>query len=187
MGLILASSSVYRKALLERLRLDFKCISPEIDESPHPNEGHIDLVRRLATEKAQSVLSQNSSDVCIGCDTIASCDDKIFGKPMNLEASMIQLKSMVGKKVMFYTGVCVASDAKILTHMVPTTVIFRQNISDAKLKLYCELEKPFHSSGSFRSETSVVNLIECMISDDPTAIVGIPLIKLSQMLEKVGL
>lgn len=186
MRIILASSSPYRKELFARLRLAFESTSPDIDETPHEHEDPIDLVNRLAKEKALTVLSANPDALTIGSDTLVSFGQTILGKPHTFEEAVRQIKSMLGKTVMFYTSVCVACQDKTLLAMVPTKVVFKDDVSDSQIERYCSLEEPFYSCGAFKSETSVVALITQMQSDDPTAIVGLPLIKLSEMLTELG-
>ncbi len=186
MKLILASSSPYRKDLFMRLKLNFECISPDVDETQLPNETDTQLVKRLSLSKAQSALNNYPDSICIGCDTVASLNQEVLGKPKTFDIAVSQLKKMSGQTVQFLTGISVvAPNHQPLCAMVPSTVIFRE-LSEAKIRKYCELEEPFHSCGSFKSETTACALIEKLTSDDPTAIIGLPLIELTKMLEQVN-
>lgn len=188
MRLVLASSSPFRKTLLERLGLPFETFSTDVDETPLKNEDPHELVARLAMLKAQSANAQFPDAACIGCDTLAFVENKELGKPFTFEQAVDQLKHMSGQKVTFLTAVCLHAQAKDirLCEVVPTIVQFRE-LTDQMIEKYLIKEQPYYSSGSFKSETSACTLISAQTSDDPTAIIGLPLIQLCLMLEKAGL
>lgn len=184
-AIILASSSIYRKELFSRLGLDFTCFSPDINENLDISE-HSALTETLAVQKAQKGQQFYPNAISIGSDTIATLGETRLGKPNNHESAVSQLMSMSGQTVLFYTGIAVASpNMEPLKAHIITTVQFR-TLSSATIEAYLEKERPYKSSGSFKSETSAVALINCCQSSDPTAIIGLPLITLSQMLNEVG-
>lgn len=186
--LILASSSIYRKELLERLKIPFSCFSSDIDESPHPRESVQDMVLRLSKEKSRVCSQQHPNAICIGSDEVAAIDNQILGKPGNKETAMIQLSSMSGQQVKFYTGVCITAQFKNYhdCRLSITTLTFKK-LTPSMIENYLEKEKPYQSAASFKSETLGSALIEKFESDDPTGIIGLPLIMLCDMLEKVGI
>jgi len=184
-AIILASSSIYRKELFSRLGLDFTCFSPDINENLDIKE-HSVLTETLAVQKAQKGQQFYPNAISIGSDTIATLGEKRLGKPHDHEKAVSQLTSMSGQTVLFYTGVAVVCpNMPILKTHIITTVKFR-NLSSTTIEAYLRKEQPYKSSGSFKSETSAIALIDCCQSSDPTAIVGLPLIALSQMLKEVG-
>lgn len=186
--LILASSSIYRKALLERLKIPFTCFAPDIDESPRPGENISDLVLRLSKEKSEFCNDKYTDAVCIGSDELAAIDNEALGKPGDKANAIKQLTLMSGNQVKFYTGVCVS--AHYLKHhecrLSITTLTFKK-LTASMIENYLEKEKPYHSAASFKSETLGSALIEKFECDDPTGIIGLPLIMLCEMLEKVGI
>jgi len=183
--ILLASSSKYRKALFERLKIPFESFSPNIDESRHPNEKISDFVKRLSIEKAAVALARFEKHVCIGSDEVAALGDSLLGKPGNKANAIAQLKQLSGQKICFYTGVCVKADHYQGCQLSTTTVWFR-NLSDTMIENYIEKEQPFESAASFKSETLGCALVERMEADDPSAIIGLPLISLCRMLEEAG-
>lgn len=188
MNLVLASSSPFRQALLERLGLPFRCYTSDIDETPLLGELPETLVSRLAKLKAQAAHQAFPNAVCIGCDTLAFIDQQELGKPLNYENAVAQLNQMSGQKVVFLTAVCVSTQHNplCLCEVVPTEVKFR-SLNESTIKAYLDKEHPFYSSGTFKSETSACALIESQKSDDPTAIIGLPMIRLCHMLEQAGI
>ena len=186
-NLILASTSPYRRSLLERLRLPFICQAPDTDETPLPNEAPVDLVYRLALAKATSVSSANHAATVIGSDQLASLDGQILGKPGNHDAATIQLRSCSGRRVDFYTGVAVvrADSGFQEVHVEPFTVVFRE-LSDAMIDNYLHLEQPYDCAGSFKCEGLGIALFSRLQGDDPTALEGLPLISLVSMLNAAG-
>ncbi|MCH7882266.1 MAG: septum formation protein Maf [Proteobacteria bacterium] len=186
--LILASSSPYRKALLGRLHLDFDCYSPDIDETRLDNEAASDYVRRLAEQKALALGDRFTDAVIIGSDQCALLDDRILGKPGNYENALKQLKAAQGKTIVFHTGVCVLHAAKGFKQVddIIYSVEFR-HLSDQQLSHYLQVEQPYQCAGSIQSEGYGACLFSKMYGDDPTALVGLPLIRLIAMLESAGI
>lgn len=186
--LILASSSPYRKELLERLHLTFDCYSPDIDETRLDNEAATDYVCRLAEQKALALSERFTDAVIIGSDQCALLEDQILGKPGNFENALIQLKAAQGKTVVFHTGVCVLQVSKQLKLVdnIKYSVEFR-HLSDQQLSHYLNLEQPYQCTGSIKSEGYGTCLFSKMYGDDPTALVGLPLIRLITMLETAGI
>lgn len=186
-NIILASSSIYRKSLLQRLRLDFSCISPDIDESRFENESAGDYVRRLAEQKAAIIAGSRPDAFVIGSDQCAVLGDNILGKPGNHQNALKQLREAQGKRVVFHTGLCVMRKNTGFCEVdeVLYEVIFRQ-LNDAQLENYLRSEQPYQCAGSFRSEAYGITLFDKMRGDDPTALVGLPLIRLTRMLEEAG-
>lgn len=186
--LILASSSPFRKQLLQRLQLDFECVSPQVDESLLAGETAPVYVRRLAQAKARAVAAQHADAIVIGSDQCALLDGEILGKPGTHERALQQLRRAQGKRVVFHTALCVmhrASDLELLDE-VPFTVEFRQ-LSDRQLEHYLRVEQPYQCAGSFKAEGYGACLFRRMHGDDPNALIGLPLFKLTQMLEAAGI
>ncbi|MGE3317669.1 MAG: nucleoside triphosphate pyrophosphatase [Candidatus Berkiella sp.] len=186
--LLLASSSIYRQELLGRLKIPFESYSPDIDETPKNGESLEALVLRLSKEKAKAGVMQFPEAVCIGSDEIAALENTILGKPLTHENAIQQLTRMSGQKVDFLTGVCVYAPKLSFEdcRLVTTTVIFKK-LTPSMIENYLQKEQPYQSAGSFKSETLGSALIDKMQSDDPTAIIGLPLITLCHMLNKVGI
>ncbi len=187
-SLVLASSSIYRRELLSRLKYPFITYAPEIDETPHPDETITDMVLRLSREKALAALRNNPGCVCIGSDEVAALENTILGKPLNHENAIKQLKQMSGQVVIFYTGVCVAGPdlTRVDTRLALTTVKFR-SLTQTMIENYLHKEQPYSNAASLKSETFGSALLERFESDDPTAIIGLPLIMLCEMLRQVGI
>ncbi|MDJ0861832.1 MAG: nucleoside triphosphate pyrophosphatase [Gammaproteobacteria bacterium] len=186
-GLILASTSPFRRQLLERLGVPFSTVNPEVDESRLEGESAEDLVRRLAEAKARSVATHQPHAMVIGSDQVAVLGDRILGKPGNKERAVAQLTACAGRRVQFLTGLCVADVAsdRVQVDIVPYSVTFR-SLSPAQILAYVEREEPYNSAGSFRSEGLGIALFERMSGEDPTALVGLPLIRLVAMLQAAG-
>jgi septum formation protein len=187
-GLILASTSRYRRELLQRLRLPFVVVSPEVDEAAAPGEGPAALAQRLALAKANAVAAQEPQAVVIGSDQVAELDGVALGKPGNHERATQQLRSMSGRAVRFHTAVAVAraSSGFLQQALVTVTVRFRE-LSDQEIERYLLLEQPYDCAGSAKCETLGIVLAAAIESDDPTALVGLPLIRTSAMLRAAGL
>ena len=185
--LILASTSIYRKELLTRLGLPFITASPQVEETPLPGESPEQLVRRLAEAKARAVAGQYPNDFIIGSDQVAVIGDQILGKPGNHERAVAQLRMASGKRLVFLTGLCLLNSSSGLaqTDVVPFAVVFRR-LSDRHIADYLRREQPYHCAGSFKSEGSGIALCERFEGEDPTALVGLPLIRLTRMLEQEG-
>lgn len=185
--IILASSSPFRKSLLARLQLTFECTSPNIDESSQPNESPKQLVARLAKSKALAIASTESNAIIIGSDQVATCEDRILGKPGTIEKATEQLKYVSGKTVTYQTGLCVLN-SKTQTSQVEVIsfhVDFRC-LTDKMIASYLSKEPAIGCAGSFKSEALGVALTNRMHGDDATALVGLPLISLVKMLETEG-
>ena len=186
--LILGSTSRYRRELLERLRLPFEVRSPEVDETPLPGERPAALAQRLALAKAQAVSKAFPDAVVIGSDQVADLDGEPIGKPGTHERAVGQLRAMRGRSVVFQTAVAVvrASTGYIGTALAPVTVRFRQ-LSDAEIEHYLRTEQPYDCAGSAKSETLGIALLDAIDSDDPTALVGLPLIRTCALLRAAGI
>lgn len=186
--LILASSSVYRRTLLERLRLPFGIVSPEIDETPRPGESPEKTSERLAAEKARKVGLSHPDALIIGCDQVAVLDGLQIGKPYTFENAFGQLKAMRGKTVVFHSALCLynAKTDRIQSAVVPCSVTFR-DYTDEQIGNYLKLDEPYHCAGSAKSEGLGIALIASMKGDDPNALIGLPLIALIDMLKNEGI
>ncbi len=185
--LILGSTSVYRSGLLARLRLPFEVHAPEVDETPLPGEAPAALAQRLALAKAHAVARLHPEAVVIGSDQIADLDGQPIGKPGTHERAVAQLRSMSGRSVVFQTAVAVvcASSAYVGTALVPVRVRFRE-LSDEEIELYLRAEQPYDCAGSAKSETLGIALLQAIESDDPTALIGLPLIRTCALLRAAG-
>lgn len=185
--LILASTSVFRRELLARLQLPFTTVAPEVDEAPLPGETPAETAERLAVTKARAVAHLFPSGLIIGSDQVAFCGSRQFGKPGSKENAVAQLQSMRGKTVIFHTAVCLldAKSGRIQVAGIPTEVRFRL-FSDEEIHQYLEREDVLNCAGSAKSEGLGITLLDYMRSDDPTALVGLPLIALSRMLRAEG-
>ncbi len=186
--LILASTSRYRRELLERLRLPFEVRAPEVDETPLSGEPPAALAQRLALAKARAVAAQFPDAVVIGSDQVADLDGEPVGKPGTHERAVVQLRAMRGRSVVFQTAVTIVrgSTGYIGTALVPVTVRFRA-LSDAEIDLYLLAETPYDCAGSAKVETLGIALLEAVESDDPTALVGLPLIRTCALLRAAGI
>jgi len=187
MRIILASSSPFRKELFARLLLPFECFSPHIDESSKPGEPHEALVRRLSEEKAMKAAQRFPNSLCIGADEIASFNGSILLKPENHETAIEHLRAMRDKWVTFLTGTSVFNPKteKTQTIVVPTKIHFKP-LTDEMIENYLLKVKPYQCAASFQSETLGSALIDKFESEDPTAIIGLPLIALTKILEEAG-
>ncbi len=190
--LILGSSSAYRRALLERLGIPFSVISPDIDETPLANEHPAATARRLAREKAQAVARQLPADqkntLIIGSDQVAVVGNQLYGKPGNHEKAVAQLQSLSGKTVVFETALCLydALNDHAQEELVSTEVEFRALTLD-EIDAYLRREPAYDCAGSAKSEALGIALLDRLSGDDPTALVGLPLIALCRMLRHAGL
>jgi len=185
--IILASSSPFRKELLQRLQLNFDTVSPEVDETAKNGELPEDLVTRLSQMKALAVAKNHPKALIIGSDQVAVLDGAVLGKPGNHEKATEQLLAASGKRVSFLTGLCLfdSRNDTLQISVVPFNVEFRQ-LSPAMIEAYLQHEKPYQCAGSFKSEGLGITLFERLDGDDPTALIGLPLIQLTRMLEKAG-
>ena len=185
--LILASTSRYRASLLKRLGLNFECIAPKTDESPFENETPKALAERLAIAKASAVAQQHNGLV-IGSDQVAVFNNTIIGKPHTFDKACQQLRLFSGQKVTFFTGLAVinAASGKQQVVVEPFAVHFR-NLSDAEITAYVQKEQPLDCAGSFKSEGLGISLFSRLEGDDPNSLIGLPLIRLNQMLMNEGI
>lgn len=186
MRLILASSSPYRRSMLERLGIPFSTISPHADETPMPNETPAQLALRLSIAKAQAVARHNPDAVIIGSDQVATLNGEPIGKPGNLQNAREQLRQLSGQRVEFHSALCVHTPQRTQVEDVITTCIFRE-LTDTEIETYLLHEQPFDTAGSAKAEGLGIALMQSMSSDDPTAIIGLPLIALSRMLREAGI
>ncbi|WP_169719906.1 Maf family protein [Marinobacterium litorale] len=187
-ALILASSSPFRRALLEKLGLTFLSESPDIDESQHADESAEQLVARLALEKARTVAGNHPNALVIGSDQVACIDGTVLGKPHTEPRAIEQLRAASGRQVRFSTGLCLynSADNSYQLDVVPFDVHFR-TLSDKQIRAYIQREQPLNCAGSFKSEGLGIALFEKLEGDDPNTLIGLPLIRLIAMLEKAGL
>jgi septum formation protein len=186
--LVLASTSRYRRELLERLRLAFEVEAPGVDESAAPGETPVALARRLAAAKARAVAERHPDAVVIGSDQVAELDGDAIGKPGNHERATAQLHRMSGRTVVFHTAVSVQHLAAGYRgdFVVPVRVRFRR-LDAAEIERYLRVEQPYDCAGSAKCETLGIALLEAIESDDPTALVGLPLIRTSELLRQAGI
>jgi len=184
MQLLLASSSPYRRELLARLQVPFSWQAPEVNEQALTEEKPQQLALRLSSNKAQALAASHPTHLIIGSDQVASCRGQSINKPGNHANAFKQLRALSGQRVDFYTGLCVldSSSGRSSADTVTTTVVFRQ-LSDTDIACYLKHEQPYDCAGSFKAEGLGITLFEAISSDDNTAIIGLPLIRLRQMLE----
>jgi septum formation protein len=185
--LVLASSSPYRRELLGRLGLPFRSVAPAVDETPLPGELHDRLVSRLAEAKARAVARENPGALVVGSDQVAVLDGERLGKPGSHGRAVAQLLRASGRRVEFLTGLCLldAPTGHAQVDVIPFAVQFRP-LDQARVERYLERERPYDAAGSFKSEGLGVALFERMEGEDPTALVGLPLIRLTTMLAEAG-
>ncbi len=185
--LVLASSSPARRHLMERLKLPFETISPDVDETPLPEETPEALVLRLSEAKAHAVADRFPDALIIGSDQVAVMEGTIVGKPGNYEKALQQLQTASGNQIIFHTGLCLLNSGtgKVQLERVPCTVWFRR-LDTRRIERYLLKEQPYACAGSFRSEGLGITLIERLESEDPNALIGLPLIRLIRMLEQEG-
>ena len=186
--LILASSSEYRRQLLQKLLIPFNSISPNVDESALAGEKPQETALRLAQEKAKKIGNQYPHALVIGCDQVATLDGEQLGKPLNHNNATKQLQKMRGREVVFHSALCLynAATGNMQAEVVPYLVKFRQ-LSDDQIESYLTKEQPYHCAGSAKSEGLGIALIERMLGEDPNALIGLPLIKLITMLHNEGI
>jgi septum formation protein len=186
--LILGSTSRYRRELLERLRMPFLVVAPEVDETPLPGEAPAALAQRLALAKARAVAKGHPQAVVIGSDQVADLDGQALGKPGTHERAVAQLQRLSGRQAVFHTAVAVvrADTGFEEVALAPVTVRFRA-LDDAEIEHYLRLEEPYDCAGSAKCETLGIALLEAIDSDDPTALVGLPLIRTCRLLRDAGI
>ncbi len=185
--LILGSTSPYRRELLARLRIPFEVAAPDVDETPHPSETPLQLACRLAMEKARAVAAQFPACVVIGSDQVADLDGQTLGKPGNHARATAQLQQMRGKTVIFQTAIAVVCLETGFAQMdlAQVKVRFRE-LSDAEIEVYLKAETPYDCAGSAKSEGLGIALLNSIENDDPTALVGLPLIRTCRMIQDAG-
>lgn len=183
-GLVLGSSSPYRKQLLERLGLPFEVAAPDIDETPLPAESPLQLVQRLSEQKAKAVADDYPQHLIIGSDQVAVVDGRIVGKPADHAAAVAQLQRASGRRVEFLTGLCLLNSATghAQIEVAHFAILFRQ-LSLERIERYLRKDRPYNCAGSFRSESLGVTLFEQMEGEDHNSVIGLPMIKLVRMLE----
>ena len=181
----LASTSRYRCQLLERLRLPFEVHAPQVDETPLPSETPRETALRLARAKAENVATQFPDAIIIGSDQTLDLNGQALGKPLTHEASLAQLQALQGRTVVFFTALAVAGPSRVQIDCVPTTVTFRK-LPSAQLDAYLHSDQPYDCAGAAKVESLGIALVETVVSDDPTALIGLPLIRLTSMLASAG-
>ena len=185
--IVLGSTSRYRRELLERLRLPFCVSAPDVDETPAPGESPRDLALRLALAKAQAVAAQHPEAIVIGSDQVADLAGQPLGKPGEHDRAVQQLRQMRGRTVIFQTAlavVCLATGFEQVD-LAEVRVVFR-DLSDEEIESYLQAEKPYDCAGSAKSEGLGIALLESIDNDDPTALVGLPLIRTARLLRQAG-
>ncbi|MEY2777852.1 MAG: Maf-like protein [Pseudomonadota bacterium] len=187
--LILASTSPYRRELLGRLGLPFECRSPGVDETALPGEAPLALAIRLARAKAQAVLTQSPDAVVIGSDQVALCEGRVLGKPGTPDKAIEQLQWQRGRVTEFHTAFAVLRGSQSVEEVVTTRVVWRsaRELSDERLANYVALERPFDCAGAAKSEGLGIALLSQVESTDPTALIGLPLIRVCQALSDLGM
>jgi septum formation protein len=187
MDLILASTSPYRRSLLERLQLPFRCLAPDADETPLPGEAPAALAARLALAKARSIARAHPASLVIGSDQVAALGDRLLGKPGNYANAREQLLASAGQSVQFFTGLalCCASSGFEEVLVEPFRVQFRP-LDGAAIDNYLAREQPFDCAGSFKCEGLGIALFQQMSGNDPTSLEGLPLIALTSVLQRAG-
>ncbi len=186
--IILASSSVYRKELLERLFLEFTIVKPEMEEVRNESETAYETADRLAEEKAQKVSNQFKEAIVIGCDQTAEYNNIQIQKPLDYERAVSQLQELSGKRVNFHSAICVNyNKKKIFQKKVVSFDVKYKDLNLSEIEGYLKKEKPFNCIGSIKSEGLGITLLDEINSSDPTAVIGLPLITLVSMLKKIGI
>jgi septum formation protein len=185
--IVLASTSPYRRALLERLRLPFEVVAPDTDETARPGETARDTALRLSQAKARAVAPLYPDALVIGSDQVAELDGTRLGKPGNHGNAVAQLRAMRGKGVRFHTALALLNTASGALQVadVPTTVHFR-HYTEREIERYLELEQPYDCAGSAKIEGLGIVLVERVTGDDPSALIGLPLMQLAAMLRQEG-
>lgn len=183
--LILASTSRYRRELLERLRLNFSTVAPEVDETPLPGEAPAVLAQRLALAKAQAVARLHPQALVIGSDQVADLQGQCLGKPGDHDKAVTQLRAMRGREVIFQTAVALVAPGLVLQELAQVRVRFR-DLADQEIERYLRAEQPYDCAGSAKSEGLGIALLDSIDSDDPTALIGLPLIRTCRLLRQAG-
>jgi septum formation protein len=185
--LILASTSPYRRELLERLRLPFECAAPGVDETALPAESHLDRAVRLALAKATAVAARRPGSTVIGSDQVGVCKGEPLEKPGDALRAHAQLQRLSGAAATFYTAVTVVPpDHSASVQFVDTTTVYFRPLSDAEIERYIAAERPFDCAGGFRCEGLGISLFSRVVSEDPSGLVGLPLIAVARALRQLG-
>ena len=184
--LILASTSPYRKELLERLRLPFDTMRPDVDENPSPGESPTTLAERLAVAKAGVIARREPAAFVIGSDQVAELDGRPLGKPGTRDGALAQLGAMSGRAVHFRTAVCVRHGDQAPRLAIDTTTVHFRALSFEEIERYVDAEQPLDCAGSFKSEGFGITLFEAIETNDPTALIGLPLIATARLLREAG-
>jgi len=185
--IVLASTSTFRKSLLEKLNIPFVCAKPNIDESAIDGESPIDLVRRLAIEKAKAVASEFPNALIIGSDQVAVHNGQILGKPHNFDNALKQLSQFSGSKVEFLTGLCIYDSESSVHHaLVEPFDVYFKSLTETEITQYLHTEQPYNCAGSFKSEALGICLFKKLSGDDPNTLIGLPLIKTVSLLKQHG-
>jgi septum formation protein len=184
--LLLASTSRYRRELLERLGLPFDCIAPDVDESQHGGETAESTACRLASAKARAVAARMPGALVIGADQTASLSGRVLGKPGSRERAREQLAACSGQLVLFHTAVCLLDATGHETGALDTTVVQFRTLTGEEIDRYLDVEQPFDCAGSFKAEALGIALFERIDSQDPTALIGLPLIRTAALLRAAG-
>lgn len=187
-ALVLGSTSRYRRELLQRFGLPFDVVGPHVDETPQSNEAPAALAQRLALAKAQAVAAQRPEAIVIGSDQVADLHGQPLGKPGTHERAVAQLRQMSGQTVLFQTAVAVVCAATGLAacELAVVRVVFR-DLTDAEIERYLRAEQPYDCAGSAKSEGLGITLLDHIDNDDPTALIGLPLIRTARLLRLAGL
>ncbi|HEX5639845.1 MAG TPA: Maf family nucleotide pyrophosphatase [Burkholderiaceae bacterium] len=185
MKIVLASTSPYRRELLQRLRVPFDVLAPAVDEARRPGESPLALALRLAEAKATEVARRRPDDIVIGSDQVAELDGEPIGKPHTHDAALAQLERMQGRRLVFHTALAVVAHGHAVVESVPTAVTFRRLDRDS-LEAYLRSDQPYDCAGAAKIESLGIALVERVESDDPTALIGLPLIRLTAMLAAAG-
>ena len=185
--LVLGSTSRYRRELLSRLQLPFDTVSPEVDETPLSDETPYELSLRLARAKARAVAQLHPDSIVIGSDQVPELDGQPLSKPGTHERATEQLRLMSGRQMNFHTGVCVmCAETDFMESSVVTVQVRFRELNDAEIERYLRTEQPYDCAGSAKSEGLGIALLDAIISDDPTALIGLPLIRTCQLLRAAG-
>jgi MAF protein len=183
--LVLASTSAFRKALLEKFNIPFQCANPKVDETPITGESAAQLVERLAIAKAKAVAQQYPDALIIGSDQVALCDKQILGKPHNFDNAVKQLSSFSNKSVTFLTGLCVYDSLNDSCYAVVEPFMVHFNpLTQTEISQYLHAEQPYNCAGSFKSEGLGICLFNRLEGDDPNSLIGLPLIQLTKLLKQ---
>jgi septum formation protein len=185
--LVLASSSPYRRRLLARLQIPFRCLTPNVDETPTASENARSLSLRLAHAKAAAISERHSEALVLASDQTADLDGLVFGKPGDAGRARAQLLACSGKRMLFHTAVVLRRAADVVGEAIVVTEVRLRVLESEEIDRYLEIDEPYDCAGSFRWEGIGIALFDSLRSDDPTALEGLPLITVATMLRRAGL